>query len=353
MTALLAADVPASFINSQQTRTEVSAVFRELNKPAPTCKLLYITPEQFVKSSSLQTLLTNLHRRGMLARLVIDEAHCISAWGHDFRPEYKKLGQVKADICAGLPVMALTATATSSVIDDIIKSLKIPRCRRFQVSFYRRNLFLKILPKAKGQNEEGNDIQLEAMIDYIWAQPPGASGIIYCLSRADAENLACHLRERGELQAEHYHAGMTPKQRIIVQRDWHCGRLQVVCATIAFGMGIDKPNVRFVMHYTLPKSLEGYYQEAGRAGRDGQPSDCILYYAARDIPKIHQLLRRGSKGRAKQARFQKGMELLDQVKSFCEDKVKCRHAQLLQYFGESLACGRCCQHCDTCVQSDL
>ncbi|KAA6428957.1 MAG: ATP-dependent DNA helicase Q-like 1-like, partial [Trebouxia sp. A1-2] len=335
VTALVSADIPASFINSQQTRTEVSAVFRELNKPLPTCKLLYITPEQFVKSTSLQSLLTGLSNRGLLSRLVIDEAHCISAWGHDFRPEYKRLGQVKADICSGLPVMALTATATSKVIEDIIKSLKIPRCQRFQVSFYRSNLFLKVLPKAKGKNEEGNDIQLEAMIDYIWAQPPGASGIIYCLSRADAENLACHLRERGELTVGYYHAGMTPKQRIQVQREWHSGRLQVVCATIAFGMGIDKPNVRFVMHYTLPKTcsvlpklltmsgawtcLQGYYQEAGRAGRDGLPSECILYYAARDIPRIHQMLRRGSRGRTKQARFQKGMELLDQVISCIYD----------------------------------
>ncbi|KAK9817076.1 hypothetical protein WJX72_009158 [[Myrmecia] bisecta] len=339
--------IPATYLSSQQSKEEALAVYRELRKPVPTCKLLYLTPEQFAKSAALKEVLAGLAQRGLLARLVVDEAHCVSTWGHDFRPDYKELGKIKAASFPGVPTMALTATATQKVQEDITKILKLQRCRRFQVSFYRSKLVLRVVEKEYGMTDEGKPKHMEALIDFIRAQPKGASGIVYCLSREDTEGVARYLQEQGAIPSRHYHAGLTPKQRVEAQNKWQSGQVQVVVATIAFGMGIDKPDVRFVLHFTLAKSLEGYYQEAGRAGRDGLPAECVLFYAKRDVPRLITLLRGVGKRKSKKS-FDTGMELLNQMKAYCTETQRCRHALLVEYFGEPFTMGSCRTQCDVC-----
>ncbi|KAK9901519.1 hypothetical protein WJX75_000114 [Coccomyxa subellipsoidea] len=339
--------VPATYLNSQQTERERKAVFAELQKERPTVKLLYITPEQLVASAALGSILESLQRRGLLARFVVDEAHCVSQWGHDFRPDYKKIGEVKASKYSRVPVLALTATATDKVKTDVLSILGISRCPVFTVSFFRSNLVLSVVRKPSGRTPDGKPAELDALVKYIKAQGKDASGIIYVISRDNTMTVAQYLKDEGEIAAHGYHAGMTPKQRVKVQNDWRRGELQVVVATIAFGMGIDKPDVRFVVHYSLSKSIEGYYQEAGRAGRDSKRSECVLLYAAGDIPRLVRLLR-GGRGRSK-AKFTKGMELLNKMKNYCTNDNACRHSLLLDYFGERFAGGRCGQACDNCL----
>ncbi|EFN55525.1 hypothetical protein CHLNCDRAFT_133956 [Chlorella variabilis] len=331
LTLLPSGGVPTTYLSSQQTVAETRAVFLELGKARPTIKLLYVTPEQLVRGERLKGALRALHSHGLLARLVVDEAHCVSAWGHDFRPDYKQLGAVKSSCLRGVPMMALTATATPKVRQDIMSTLHMAAPRQFQVSFFRPNLcFRKDYTRSEDSGLEG---YMEEMMVYIQNHREG-SGIVYCLSRDNTETSAA------------VHAGMTPKQRMQVQNDWRTGRVQVVVATIAFGMGVDKADVRYVIHFTLSKSMEGYYQEAGRAGRDGGPAECLLYYAKRDVPRIVQLLHKGAK-RAKQS-FQRELDLLKQMQAYCEDGERCRHAQVLEYFGERWQQGSCGAACDVC-----
>ncbi|CAL8468018.1 g7557 [Coccomyxa elongata] len=339
--------IPATYLNSQQTEREKRAVFNELQKEQPTVKLLYITPEQLVASAALGSILESLQTRGLLARFVVDEAHCVSQWGHDFRPDYREIGKVKAAKFPRIPTLALTATATGKVKIDILSILGMSGCPVFTVSFFRSNLILTVVKKPKGRTPDGEPAELDALVKYIKAQGRGASGIVYVISRDNTSTVAAYLKEKGDIAAHCYHAGMTPKQRVKVQNDWRKGDVQVVVATIAFGMGIDKPDVRFVVHYSLSKSIEGYYQEAGRAGRDGKRSECVLLYSAGDIPRIVRLLR-GGRGRSK-AKFAKGMELLNKMKQYCTDDKACRHSLLLDYFGERFAGGRCGNACDNCI----
>lgn len=210
-----------------------------------------------------------MNNRGNLARVVIDEAHCVSVWGHDFRPDYKKLGEFKKRY-PKVPVMALTATATPRVRVDVVHQLGIQGCKWFLCSFNRPNL--KYIVSQKAGSKTLNDIIL-----LIKSKFSRSSGIIYCLTRKDCDSIAGKL-QLANIKAISYHAGMTDKKREEAQRDWITDKQRVVCATIAFGMGIDKPDVRYVIHYSLPKSIEGYYQESGRAGRDGDIATCILYY---------------------------------------------------------------------------
>ncbi|CAL5219887.1 g1811 [Coccomyxa viridis] len=333
LVSLESGGVPTAYLNSQQTLREKRAVFAELHKERPSLKLLYVTPEQLVASTALIEALQDLRRRDLLPRFVVDEAHCVSQWGHDFRPQYKEIGSVKASKFQGVPILALTATATDKVKEDVTRILRISGCPVFNVSFFRSNLMLRVVAKPTGKTPDGKPADLEALVNYIRTQGQGASGIIYVLFRDDTAVVASYLKNEGEIAACNYHAGMTPKQRIQVQNQWRSGVLQVVVATIAFGMGIDKP--------------DGYYQEAGRAGRDGKRSECILLYAARDIPRIVRLLRSG-KGRSK-AKFDRGFALLNQMKDYCTDTKACRHALLLAYFGERFAAGRCDNCCDNCV----
>jgi RecQ family ATP-dependent DNA helicase len=339
--------VPATYLSSQQTSAEAHAVHAELSKPYPSIKLLYVTPEQLVKGQRLRERLAGLHLRGLLSRLVIDECHCVSQWGHDFRKEYQQLGRVKAEAFPSVPVMALTATATEKVRHDVLSSLKMRSAAQFKVSFFRDNLTFRVLPKEYTIDKEtklsGWETQL---LDYITSQQ-GSTGIVYCLSRDDAESTAALISKKANIPARHYHAGMTPKQRTEVQNAWRQGHIKVVAATIAFGMGIDHATVRYVLHATMSKSLEGYYQEAGRAGRDGLPAECILFHGKRDVPRLMNLMRRGFKKKAAGS-FQREVAQLNAMTSFCGEGKQCRHAQVLRYFGEEWGNRGCGDKCDVC-----
>jgi bloom syndrome protein len=301
-------------------------------------ELLYVTPEMINKSQSLVRILEKLHHARKLARLVVDEAHCVSQWGHDFRPDYKALGDIRARL-PGVPVMALTATATENVKMDVIRNLKMEGCYVFSQSFNRPNLTYEVRSKAKGYK------LLADMGEMISSTYQNQSGIVYCLSRKTCEKVAKDLRELHHIKAAHYHAGMTPADRTHVQQGWQDGAYHVVVATIAFGMGIDKPDVRFVIHHSIPKSLEGYYQETGRAGRDGKPSGCYLYYGYRDVAAIKRMIEDGE-GNAEQKCRQR--QMLRNVIQYCENKSDCRRAQVLAYFNERFCPAECKGTCDNC-----
>lgn len=256
-------------MSGEVSADEVSRIYADLRSFEPKIKLLYVTPEKICASATFQSILDSMHNKATLARIVIDEAHCVSAWGHDFRPDYKKLGELRKRY-PKVPVMALTATATPRVRVDVVHQLGIQGCKWFLCSFNRPNL--KYIVAQKNGSKTLNDVIL-----LIKTKFPRVSGIIYCIKRKDCDAMAEKL-QLAEIKAISYHAGMNDKEREKAQRDWITDKYRVVCATIAFGMGIDKPDVRYVIHYSLPKSIEGYYQESGRAGRDGAIATCILYY---------------------------------------------------------------------------
>ena len=286
--------VPATFLSSAQSQGDAVAVFRELRKRRPTIRLLYVTPEKLASSAALADVMRALNDNGLLTRFVIDEAHCVSSWGHDFRPDYKALGCLRKDY-PNVPITALTATATPAVRADVMKILKITKtARSFVVTFNRPNISLAVRPKR-----DLHDLQkfAEWIADEFGADD---AGIVYCLSRDETASVAQALndararRHREGLppgpSAASYHAGMTDSQRLAVQNKWMSGDVAVCCATIAFGMGIDKPDVRWVVHHCAPKSLEGLYQEVGRAGRDGLPARGVVLYARQDIGRIERCL---------------------------------------------------------------
>ena len=348
--------IPSSFLSSQQTKAESVAVLRELNKPQPTIKLLYVTPEQIVKSQALTSVLTKLDKAGLFARVVVDESHCVSSWGHDFRPDYKLMGKTLQESFANVPVTAVTATATDKVAKDILKILGIQKARFFRSGFMRENLLFQVVDKQYGIDEvDGRPQPISSLVDFITDQgggrrqipgPPPPSGIVYVLSRDESQHVSGLLSKQG-ITSFHYHAGMTSKQRMEVQNRWREGKIQCVVATIAFGMGIDKANVRWVAHYTLSKSLEGYYQEAGRAGRDGLQSICRLFYAPKDISRLRNMIRMG----AKKSR-ESSSDLLESMVEYCTEEKKCRHEILMRYFGDqsSLSHGNGCNgQCDNCA----
>lgn len=334
---LTARGIVAKAFSGDTDRREKDDILQsfKLRNPEHHVQLLYVTPEMLSKSEAFNSGLMTLWRNKKLARLVIDEAHCVSQWGHDFRPDYKMLGEVRRKY-PGVPVMALTATATNNVIVDIKHNLDMEGCTVFSQSFNRPNLYYEIRPKEKQP--------VERIADIINERFPGKTGIVYTLSRKQTENIAKKLTERG-IRAEHYHAALQTEEKTQVQRDWQSGRVKVVVATIAFGMGIDKPDVRFVIHHYLPKSLEGYYQETGRAGRDGLPSDCILFFGHGDIHSLRKMIDDGD-GNRQQKERQK--EMLNRVVMFCENSRDCRRSQLLHYFGESFSRDKCEKTCDNC-----
>lgn len=334
---LTARGIVAKAFSGDTDRREKDDILQsfKLRNPEHHVQLLYVTPEMINKSTAFNNGLMTLWRNKKLARLVIDEAHCVSQWGHDFRPDYKMLGEVRRNY-PGVPVMALTATATNNVIVDIKHNLDMEGCTVFSQSFNRPNLYYEIRPKEKQP--------VERIADIINERFPGKTGIVYTLSRKQTENIAKKLTERG-IRAEHYHAALQTEEKAQVQRDWQSGRVKVVVATIAFGMGIDKPDVRFVIHHYLPKSLEGYYQETGRAGRDGLPSDCILFFGHGDIHSLRKMIDDGD-GNRQQKERQK--EMLNRVVMFCENSRDCRRSQLLHYFGESFSRDKCEKTCDNC-----
>lgn len=307
-------------------------------QPQKFCQLLYITPEMINKSQAMISALQDLYRRRKLARIVIDEAHCVSQWGHDFRPDYKLLGEVRQQF-RGVPVIALTATATENVKVDVIHNLGIQNCEVFTQSFNRPNLSYEVRTKGKAKDV------LDSIADTINTTYRGQCGIIYCLSKKNCENIAGKLKKEYGIRAHHYHAGMEPEEKKRAQKQWQAGEYHVIVATIAFGMGIDKPDVRFVFHHTIPKSLEGYYQETGRAGRDGKRSGCYMYYGYQDTSMIKRMI---DDGEGSWDQKERQRQMLRMVIQFCENKSDCRRVQVLSYFNESFNKEDCRGSCDNC-----
>ncbi|MGH8564056.1 MAG: DNA helicase RecQ [Gammaproteobacteria bacterium] len=321
--ALRASGIAATYLNSSLSPVESQERLRGLREDR--FRLLYLAPERLM----LPGVLADLGRRpvGLIA---IDEAHCISEWGHDFRPEYRQLTELR-DHLPCVPLMALTATATPRVREDIVVLLRLREPRRYVASFNRPNLLYRVVAKSRAYrqtraflNERGKD-----------------SGIVYCLSRKTADTLAAHLQSDG-IAAASYHAGMVSEDRSAQQERFLRDEVRVMCATIAFGMGINKPNVRFVLHYDLPKNVEGYYQETGRAGRDGLPSECLLLFDAADAIKLKHFIDQKPVAERKIAR-----EQLDRMVHYAESG-DCRRGELLRYFGEELPAGPC-GGCDNCL----
>lgn len=334
---LKALNITATQLNGALAPSARNKIMEPFNADVPEnwLQLLYVTPEMISKSQAFTNSLLKLHRKKKLARIVIDEAHCVSQWGHDFRPDYKALGDVRRQF-PGVPVMALTATATENVIVDVKHNLGMDRCQVFSQSFNRPNLYYEV--RKKEPNLVG------CIAELIQTKYRGMTGIVYTLSRKSSESIAEKLRTEG-IKAHHYHAAMEPADKVQVQKQWQKGVIKVVVATIAFGMGIDKPDVRFVIHQQIPKSLEGYYQETGRAGRDGEPSGCYLYFAYRDIATLKKMINDGE-GSEQQKERQRNM--LARVVAFCENQHSCRRVDILRYFGEKFDQALCNNGCDNC-----
>lgn len=327
----------AKAFNGDMDRSEKQDILQsfKLKNPEHHVQLLYVTPEMINKSTQFLNGLQTLYRNKKFARLVIDEAHCVSQWGHDFRPDYKELGQVRQQF-PGVPIIALTATATENVIVDVKHNLSMDNCKIFSQSFNRPNLYYEVRQKEKQP--------VDRIADLINERYQGKTGIVYTLSRKQTEQIAKKLTDHG-IRAQHYHAAMSSEEKTTVQRDWQRGAVKVVVATIAFGMGIDKPDVRFVIHHYLPKSLEGYYQETGRAGRDGLPSDCYLFFSHGDIHQLRKFIEDSDGSRAQKERQK---EMLNRVVMFCENTRDCRRSQLLRYFSETFSSEKCGMNCDNC-----
>ncbi|TQS36143.1 hypothetical protein Golomagni_03413 [Golovinomyces magnicellulatus] len=339
--------VRAATVNGDTDVTERRSIMNSLREEYPEqhLQLLYVTPEMVSQSGQMRDILSSLHRRSRLARFVIDEAHCVSQWGHDFRKEYIALGSLRKDFPM-VPIMALTATATQNVKVDVIQNLGMGNPPVFSQSFNRPNLYYEVRPK-KGRKLP--DL-LQEIAQIITNKYRGQTGIIYTLSRKGCEDMAQKLAHDFKIKVHYYHAGMKPEERSKIQRDWQSGRIQVVVATIAFGMGIDKPDVRFVIHYTIPKSLEGYYQETGRAGRDGKRSGCYLYYSWGDTVMLRKFIFESDTGKDSKSNEQKEREwgMLQTMIGYCDNRADCRRMQVLRYFGETFSRDDCQHSCDNC-----
>jgi ATP-dependent DNA helicase RecQ len=320
-------DNVAHFLNSTLNKAQILEVKEDMLSGK--CKLLYVAPETLTKEVNI-----DFFKGSSISFFAVDEAHCISEWGHDFRPEYRRLREIMDQINPELPVMALTATATPKVQSDIVKNLGLRNPEIMISSFNRSNLYYEVLPKI---NKEQT---VKSIVKFI-SQNKGKSGIIYTLNRKTTEELA-ELLVANNIKAVAYHAGLDSKLRSRRQDQFLNEEVQVIVATIAFGMGIDKPDIRFVIHYNIPKSIENYYQETGRAGRDGLEGKCLLYYSHKDVSKLEHLMREKPLSER-----EVGAQLINETVAFCETSV-CRRKVVLHYFGEDRKENNC-TNCDNCL----
>lgn len=322
-----AKDDIAHFLNSSLTRAQRTTVIKDTK--AGKTKMLYVAPETLTKQDTI-----DLFKEVKVSFIAVDEAHCISEWGHDFRPEYRRIKEIIHEIKQEFPIIALTATATPKVQGDILKTLELRKPDVYVSSFNRTNLYYEIRPKKTPQ------LAIKNMVQFI-KQRPGKSGIVYVINRKTADDLAEVLRANG-IKAGSYHAGLDGKIRTQTQDAFLMEELDVIVATIAFGMGIDKPDIRFVIHYDVPKSLENYYQETGRSGRDGMEGDCVVYFSYKDIGKLEKLLRDKTV-----AERERNIQLINESVAYIES-AECRRKFLLHYFGEEFNEKNCGKMCDNC-----
>ena len=317
----------AHFLNSSLTKGEMRRVKEDVIDGKT--KLLYVAPETLTKDENVEFL-----KRVDISFVAVDEAHCISEWGHDFRPEYRRIRSIVDELGSEIPVVALTATATEKVRTDIVKNLNMKEVQTYVSSFNRTNLYYEVRPKISKEQTMREIVQVVKGLE-------GESGIIYVQARKSTEEIAKVLTVNG-IKAAPYHAGLDAKTRTKVQDDFLMEEVDVICATIAFGMGIDKPDVRFVIHYDIPKSIENYYQETGRAGRDGIESKCVAFFSHKDILRLEKFLRDKPV-----AEREMGVHLLEEVTSYVETG-DCRRRFLLHYFGEEYPVEGCVDMCDNC-----
>uniref|UniRef100_A0A182QCV6 ATP-dependent DNA helicase n=1 Tax=Anopheles farauti TaxID=69004 RepID=A0A182QCV6_9DIPT len=329
-------NVAARLLCSTTDKTAITQIHKTLSeKRSPDFKLLYVTPERLSKSKRFMTALQKCYNNGHLDRFAIDEVHCCSQWGHDFRPDYKFLGVLK-EMFPKTPILGVTATATTRVIDDVQQMLKIPDAIHFVASFNRPNLYYHVLEKPVNRQEQ-YDLLANLMVTRFRKQ----SGIVYTFSMKDAVDICNELNERG-LKVAPYHANLETADRTKIHQLWHSGDLQAVVATVAFGMGINKGNVRFVIHHTMSKSMENFYQESGRAGRDGARADCILLYHFADIFRITTMT------------FSENMGLKNAyaMVNYCISTDECRRKIISRYFSEVWGAENCNGMCDRCTNND-
>lgn len=321
-------DEVAHFLNSSLSKTQMRNVKQDITNG--TTKLLYVAPETLIKEENIE-----FFKQVNISFIAVDEAHCISEWGHDFRPEYRRIRLMLDAVAQEVPIMALTATATPKVQQDIIKNLEMKNFSTFISSFNRENLFYEVRPKIK------KDQTIRTIIQLIKEEFRGESGIIYVQNRKTAEDIA-QMLQVNDIKAAPYHAGLDPKLRATTQDAFLMEDIDVICATIAFGMGIDKPDVRFVIHYDIPKSIENYYQETGRAGRDGLQGRCIAFYNYNDILRLEKFLRDKPVSEREMS-----SQLMQEVIAYAET-ASCRRRFLLHYFGEEFNDNQCGKMCDNC-----
>ncbi|XP_042326030.1 ATP-dependent DNA helicase Q1 isoform X2 [Sceloporus undulatus] len=328
-------EVSATLLNASSSKEHVKWVHAEMLSHSSQLKLIYVTPEKIAKSKMFMSKLEKAYQAGRLSRIAVDEVHCCSQWGHDFRPDYKLLGILKRQF-PNASLIGLTATATSHVLCDAQKILCVQKCITFTASFNRPNLYYEVREKPSTAQDFIEDI-----VKLINRRYKGLSGIIYCFSQKDAEQVTMSLQKLG-IKAGTYHANMEPKDKSKVHKHWSANEIQVVVATVAFGMGIDKPDVRFVIHHSMSKSMENYYQESGRAGRDDQKADCILYYGFGDIFRISTMVVMENVGQQK---------LYDMV-SYCHSMSRCRRVLIAHHFDEAWDSANCNKMCDNCCREE-
>lgn len=322
---------PVAMMSASTSKSESFKIMKGIVDSEPAFKLLYVTPEKVAKSKTLMSKLEQAYRKEKFSRLVIDEVHCCSQWGHDFRPDYKYLGIMKRQF-PKVPILGLTATASATIVADVQSMLAIEDCLVLRAPLDRPNLRYEVHSKPAGQADV-----LEAIADLILSRFRGHSGIVYCFSVKETEEVAAGLRQKG-IKADRYNATMPAQERSIVHCRWTSNRINVIVATVAFGMGIDKPDVRFVIHHTMSKSVENYYQESGRAGRDDKPATCIIMYRFADI------FRQTCAVFAEKT----GQQNVYSMVSYCTDVRRCRRTILCEHFGEKRQATGCDGRCDNC-----